>query len=145
MSNPFHSFHVQKGGIPLKKLSKHYRKLSKNKSHKFQPLMFQEKEDLVVPIDLLHVPHHQCHAQQAEDYYVYPEHHQQAPVNGTLEIIQFHTVPQHSYEHPPVIDDEMFEQLFQHISKTPFSEKKKNKSIKKDNKKKRKSRKLKKL
>jgi len=124
MSNPFHSFHVQKGGISLKKLSKHYRKLSKNKSPTFQPLTFQEKEDLVVPMDLLHVPHHQCHSQKPEDYYMYPEH-QSSPTHGILEIIQLHTTPQkeHAYEHPSVIDDELFEELFQHISTAPRSKK----------------------
>ena len=118
MSNPFHSFHVQKGGVPLKKLSKHYRKLSKNKTNKFQPLTFQEKEDLVVPMDLLHVPYHQCHAQCPE--------HQHIPLHGTLEIIEIHTPPrqEQTYEHPPVISDEQFEELFQHISTTPHSKKK---------------------
>lgn len=118
MSNPFHSFHVQKGGIPLKKLSKHYRKLSKNKTHKFQPLIFQEKEDLVVPMDLLHVPYHHCHAQTPEQHPI--------PINGSLEIIEIHTPQYHenSYEHPPVISDEQFEELFQHISTAPRSKKK---------------------
>lgn len=144
MTNPFHSFHIQKGGVPLKKLSNHYRKLSKNKTKKFQPLVLQEKEDLVVPIDLLHVPQysHTYHP-QPDNYYIYPE--KQPPIQGTLEIIEIHTVPQHSsYEHPSVIDDNQFEEMFQTISKTPFSMKKHNKSIKENKKKQRKSRKLKK-
>jgi hypothetical protein len=148
MSNPFHSFHIQKGGVPLKKLSKHYRKISKNKSHKFQPLVFQEKEDLVVPMDLLHIPpqSHMCH-QQPENYYVYPEQ-QQPPIQGTLEIVEIHTIPQpSSYEHPSVIDDNLFEEMFQNISTAPRSLKKQLKNsqtLRKKDKTKRKTKKSKK-
>jgi hypothetical protein len=140
MSNPFHSFHVQKGGVPLQKVSKHYRKLSKNKFNKFQPLTLQDKEDLVIPMDLLHVPHHHCYAQ-------YSEHHQ-PPMHGTLEIIRIHTPQQEqSYEHPPVISDEQFEELFQHISTAPRSKKhfKTNQTLKKQKRKQRKTRKPKRV
>lgn len=126
MSNPFHSFHVQKGGILLKKLSKHYRRLSKDKTRKFHPLLFQERDDLVVPMDLLHVPHRHCYAQQPEDYYMFPEYHQEVPTTqGTLEIVQIHTIPlqEQTYEHPSVIDDDLFEHLFQHISTAPRTQK----------------------
>jgi len=141
MTNPFHSFHVQKGGVPLKKLSKHYQKLSKNKTKKFQPLTLQEREDLVVPMDLLHVPHHTCHSQKPEEYYVYPETHT-PPIQGTLEVIEIHTIPQEqSYEHPPVISDEQFDNMFQSISTTPRPKKhfKSNHTLKKQKKNKRKS------
>lgn len=119
MSNPFHSFHVQSGGVRLHKLSNHYRK--NNKNSKFQPLMLQENKDLVVPIDLLHVPPHSYHCSQTpqhnNDYYIYPQHHQQPP---PLEIIQIHVQPQQQeYKHYPVLDDEQFDQMFVNISTTP--------------------------
>ena len=121
MSNPFHSFHVQSGGVPLNKLSKHYRNLSKNKTHKFQPLMLQDNKDLVVPMDLLHVPSSSSNhpSRQKEDYYIYPEHS-----SPTLEIIQIHVQPEiDDIPKYPVIDDDKFEEMFQTISTTPSPKK----------------------
>ena len=132
MTNPFHSFHIQKGGVPLKKLSKYYRNKTQKKTQKFQPITLQDKEDLVVPIDLLHIPpQNHCHVQHSEDYYTSPQIH---PTNdGILEVVHIHVVPdtqtEQQYEHPPTIDDEIFEELFQHISVAP-SMKKASKTIK---------------
>jgi hypothetical protein len=117
MSNPFHSFHVQSGGVRLHKLSTHYR--NKNKSSKFQPLMLQENKDLVVPMDLLHVPpttHYHCQTPNHDNYYIFPEPEPQPP----LEIVQIHVQPQQQeYTHYPVLDDEQFDQMFVNISTTP--------------------------
>ena len=118
MSNPFHSFHVQSGGVRLHNLSKYYRR-NKNNS-KFQPLMLQENKDLVVPMDLLHVPpttQYHCQTPNHDNYYIFPEPHQQPP---PLEIIQIHVQPQQQeYKHYPVLDDEQFDQMFVNISTTP--------------------------
>jgi hypothetical protein len=122
MSNPFHSFHVQSGGVLLNKLSKHYRNLSKNKTHKFQPLMLQDNKDLVVPMDLLHVPSSCNHSMEhkRDDYYIYPE---QQPT-PTLEIIQIRVQPEiDDIPNYPVIEDDKFEEMFQTISTTPSPKK----------------------
>ena len=121
MSNPFHSFHVQSGGVPLNKLSKHYRNLSKNKTHKFQPLMLQDNKDLVVPMDLLHVPSscNRSMEHKRDDYYIYPEH-----TSPTLEIIQIRVQPElDDMPNYPVIEDDKFEEMFQSISTTPSPKK----------------------
>ena len=124
MSNPFHSFHVQSGGVPLNKLSKHYRNLSKNKTHKFQPLMLQDNKDLVVPMDLLHVPSspfscNRSMEHKKDDYYIYPEHS-----TPTLEIVQIRVQPDlDDMPNYPVIEDDKFEQMFQSISTTPSPKK----------------------
>ena len=90
--------------------------------------MEQEREDLVVPMDLIYIPssqhpHHYAQhpttAHRPDDYYIYPE--QQPPIQGTLEIVEIHKVPLNSYEHPSVIDDNLFEEMFQNISTTPRS------------------------
>jgi hypothetical protein len=128
MTNPFHSFHIQNGGVPLKKLTKHYRKRRaqnpQQKTSKFHPLLFQEREDLVVPMDLIVIPSsalsHHCHYHPllSEEY---PE---PLPEHGRLEVIEIHTISQEeSYEHPSVIDDQLFEHLFQNISIAPRSKK----------------------
>jgi len=129
MSNPFHSFHVQSGGVRLHKLSNHYR--NKNKSSKFQPLMLQEKKDLVVPMDLLHVPpttqyHCAQTPQHNNDYYIYPQPHQYQP-QPPLEIIQIQIQPpQQEYTQYPVLDDNSFDQMFLNISTTPKTSRNKN-------------------
>ena len=133
MSNPFHSFHVQSGGVRLHKLSTHYR--NKNKSNKFQPLMLQENKDLVVPMDLLHVPPHSYHCAQTphhnNDYYIYPETQQYQP-QSPLEIVQIHIQPQpYEYTPYPVLDDEHFDQMFLNVSTTPKSRKTSNKTSRK--------------
>jgi hypothetical protein len=120
MSNPFHSFHVQSGGVHLNNLSKYYRRNNNSKNNsKFQPLMLQENKDLVVPMDLLHVPpttQYHCQTPNHDNYYIFPEPQSQPP----LEIIQIHVQPQQQeYKHYPVLDDEQFDQMFVNISTTP--------------------------
>lgn len=82
--------------------------------------MLQEKKDLVVPMDLLHVPpttQYHCQTPNHDNYYIFPEPHQQPP---PLEIIQIHVQPQQQeYKHYPVLDDEQFDQMFVNISTTP--------------------------
>ena len=128
MSNPFHSFHVQSGGVRLHKLSTYYRKNNKNKSSKFQPLMLQENKDLVVPMDLLHVPpttQYHCQTPNHDNYYIFPEPQQQYNPQPPLEIIQIHIQPQpYEYTHYPVLDDEHFDQMFVNISTTPKASRK---------------------
>ena len=132
MSNPFHSFHVQSGGVRLHKLSTYYRKNNKNKSSKFQPLMLQENKDLVVPMDLLHVPpttQYHCQTPNHDNYYIFPESQQQYNPQPPLEIVQIHIQPQQTqeeYTHYPVLDDEHFDQMFVNISTTPKATRNKN-------------------
>jgi len=86
--------------------------------------MLQEKKDLVVPMDLLHVPPHSYHCSQTpqhnNDYYIYPETQQQYNPQPPLEIVQIHVQPQQQQYTPyPVLDDESFDQMFVNISTTP--------------------------
>ena len=83
--------------------------------------MLQEKKDLVVPMDLLHVPPHSYHCAQTpqhnNDYYIYPQSHQYQP---PLEIIKIQIQPQQQEYTPyPVLDDNSFDQMFVNVSTTP--------------------------
>jgi hypothetical protein len=82
--------------------------------------MLQENKDLVVPMDLLHVPpttQYHCQTPNHDNYYIFPEPQSQQP---PLEIIQIHVQPQQQeYKPYPVLDDEQFDQMFVNISTTP--------------------------
>jgi len=87
--------------------------------------MLQENKDLVVPMDLLHVPpntQYHCQVPNHDNYYIYPENQQQQQYNPqpTLEIVQINVQPQQQeYTHYPVLNDEQFDQMFLNISTTP--------------------------
>ena len=85
--------------------------------------MLQEKKDLVVPMDLLHVPpttQYHCQTPNHDNYYIFPESQPQTPP----EIVQINIQPQsHEYTPYPVLDDEHFDQMFVNVSTTPKSSK----------------------
>ena len=86
--------------------------------------MLQEKKDLVVPMDLLHVPpttQYHCQTPNHDNYYIFPESQPQTPP----EIVQINIQPQsHEYTPYPVLDDEHFDQMFVNISPTPKASRK---------------------
>ena len=88
--------------------------------------MLQEKKDLVVPMDLLHVPpttQYHCQTPNHDNYYIFPESQPQTPP----EIVQINIQPQsHEYTPYPVLDDEHFDQMFVNVSTTPKATRNKN-------------------
>lgn len=101
----------------------------KKNDARFAPLFFQERDDLVVPMDILHVshnfhtyhPHPNATAHIVEDHFVIKPEMDETKFDGleTVHILQKHENMHSNYEYPNYAElpEDVFDELFDSVDK----------------------------